>query len=311
MPCRVTSLELDEPLGGTASLALCWLLLEHPGPWGAKALAPDRFPPLLAQAIKAHADRHGVRVNLIRRPLRDRLAKRPHAYSGPSRAICVHTGPEDPWIGQVELGDIRDVLSLDLGSLARGERAGLHPHSEPLFAVCTHARKDACCATYGRPVAAALAAEYPDQTWETTHLGGHRFAGNLAAFPHGLYFGRLDAEQALTAAAAYRDGQVHPEHYRGRSCWPGPIQAAEIWLRENTGVREVDAVRVLGGDLRIGRERVDFAVEHPDRALAGTWAVRLHIGVHERPRPLSCGSDELETVPHYELLGLARTAQPC
>ncbi|MGQ0632197.1 MAG: sucrase ferredoxin [Sporichthyaceae bacterium] len=310
VPCRVASLNLDEPLLGTASLAMSWLLLEHPGPWGSKALSPDRFPPLLGQALKAESDRHGIRVNLIRRPVRDRALQRPHAYSGPSRAILVHTGPGQPWIEQVALDDIRDALSLDLAALARGERSGLDPHPDPLFAICAHTRKDPCCAVKGRPVAAALAARYPELTWETTHLGGDRFAGNLVCFPHGLYFGRLDAEAALSAAAAYCQGQVTSAHYRGRTCWPGPVQAAEMWLREQLGLHEIDAVTVLGGDLRIGRERVDFAVAHPDRAVAGTWAVRLRIDVDERLRSLSCGSEELETVPSYVLLGTARTAQP-
>ncbi|MGQ0625200.1 MAG: sucrase ferredoxin [Sporichthyaceae bacterium] len=305
----MTSLDHDEPLLGTASLAMSWLLLEHPGPWGPKALSPDRLPPLLAAAIKAQADRHGIRVNLIRRPARERTRGREHTYSGPSRAVLVHTGPGPSWIEQVALDDIRDVLALDLAALARGERSGLDPHPDPLFAVCAHTTKDPCCAVRGRPVAAALAARYPELTWESTHLGGDRFAGNLACFPHGLYFGRLDADAALMAAAAYREGRIHPDHYRGRTCWPGPVQAAEIWLREHLDVRGVDALTVLGGDLRSGRERVDFAVDHPERAVHGTWAVRLRIDIDARARPLSCGSDQHETVPRFVMLGMARTAQ--
>jgi hypothetical protein len=50
---------------------------------------------------------------------------------------------------------------------------------EPIYLVCTHGRHDACCAVRGRPVAAALAAAYPERTWECSHIGGDRFAANV------------------------------------------------------------------------------------------------------------------------------------
>ena len=36
--CATVSRDLDEPIAGTAATARTWLLLEQPGPWGAKAL---------------------------------------------------------------------------------------------------------------------------------------------------------------------------------------------------------------------------------------------------------------------------------
>ena len=46
----------------------------------------------------------------------------------------------------------------------------------PLLLVCTHGRRDACCAQFGRPTAMALARRYGTAVWETTHVGGDRFA---------------------------------------------------------------------------------------------------------------------------------------
>ena len=61
--------------------------------------------------------------------------------------------------------------------------------------------------------AAALSAAYPDQTWEVSHIGGDRYAGNALVLPDGLYLGRLDADSAVAAAravealfGAYADG---------------------------------------------------------------------------------------------------------
>ncbi|HEU5385864.1 MAG TPA: sucrase ferredoxin [Streptosporangiaceae bacterium] len=42
--------------------------------------------------------------------------------------------------------------------------------------VCTNGKRDRCCAVRGRPVAAAIADATGWDTWESSHLGGHRFA---------------------------------------------------------------------------------------------------------------------------------------
>ena len=75
--------------------------------------------------------------------------------------------------------------------------------------VCTHGVHDTCCAIRGRPVAAALAAEWPGQVWECSHVGGDRFAPNVVVLPDGFYYGNLDPESAVrhrTAAPGRRRG---------------------------------------------------------------------------------------------------------
>src|SRR4029453_5830608 len=67
-------------------------------------------------------------------------------------------------------------------------------------------RHGACCAERGRPVAAALAQAHPEETWEVSHIGGDRFAGNLLVLPNGLYYGRLDPGPALAAPGPPRSG---------------------------------------------------------------------------------------------------------
>ena len=68
------------------------------------------------------------------------------------------------------------------------ERRG---EQRPLFLVCVHGRREVCCAVRGRPVAQALAARWPGQTWECSHLGGDRFAPNVLVVPDGTTYGRL------------------------------------------------------------------------------------------------------------------------
>src|SRR5690606_7696048 len=115
------------------------------------------------------------------------------------------------------LGDIHEVLDLDLAALGAGRSPGLTRVDDSLFCVCTHGRHDACCAERGRPVAAALEAAHPEQTWEVSHIGGDRFAANMVVLPHGLYYGRLDAVSALGVAGTHLAGGLDLDHLRGRS----------------------------------------------------------------------------------------------
>ncbi len=174
-----------------------------------------------------------------------------------------------------------DVFDLDLAALAAGRRPGLDPVDEPLFVVCTHGRHDPCCAERGRPVASALAGADADATWESTHVGGDRFAGNVVAFPHGWYFGRVVPGDAPRIASAYRDGRLDLEHARGRSCDPTDVQAAELALRLDRRIDGLDDVhpvrRVRDGDRRT------VAFETP-----GGRAEVVVERAGAVPRPLTC-----------------------
>jgi hypothetical protein len=127
-----------------------------------------------------------------------------------------------------------------LEALAAGQRpaAGI-PEPGPLFLVCTHGRRDRCCARFGVPLARDLAARYPAEVWETTHVDGHRFAANLVILPHGLYYGPVDAPAAPAAVDAYQRGEITARGYRGRNGQDTPLQEAECALlcrRGNLGI---------------------------------------------------------------------------
>ena len=179
--CSHASEAAGEPLLGTASTITNWLLVEHPGPWGERALHGARLPDGLGATLLGRERELRIRVLLIRRHGR--------AAGGAPACFAIHTGPDRPWMERADLNDARDVAALDLDALGSGRSVGLTPVDTALFAVCTHGRRDPCCAERGRPLASALSQAYPDQTWESTHIGGDRFAGNMIAFPHGFYLG--------------------------------------------------------------------------------------------------------------------------
>ena len=284
--CSAESLARDEPLAGTASTVRSWLLLEHAGPWGVDAFVDARLPNGFGAELLARCRAAGVRPLLIRRV---------RATSPSGTCFVMRSGPEPPWIERTRLDSIRRALELDLDALGRGERIGLEPRSDPLFLVCTHGRHDPCCAERGRPLARSLADAFPDETWECSHIGGDRFAGNVVAFPHGLYFGRVGADDGPRVAAAYGGGRIDLEHYRGRSCEPMPVQAAEHALRVERGLNGLDAVEFEGVQRDGDRVFATF--------LVGSERVIVRLVVERsQPRFLTCRSAAEEQPPSYRVL---------
>lgn len=276
---------------GTASTVRSWLLLEDPGPWGRDALRDARLPRGIGPDLLRRCRVAGVRPLLIRRARTGELA----APDDGVACFAIRSGPEPPWIERVRLGGVSDALDLDLRALGRGERLGYPQQEEPIFLVCTHGRRDVCCAERGRPLAHALTAAYPEQTWESSHLGGDRFAGNLVAFPHGLYFGRVRAEDGADVARAYTEGMVPLDHLRGRSCHPMPVQAAEHALRVREGLVGVDDVSLEQAEQRDGVVTASF--ETP----SGRFVVAIEMDRSE-PSFLTCQSRLEERAPTYRVL---------
>jgi hypothetical protein len=124
--------------------------------------------------------------------------------------------------------------------------------AEPMVLVCTHGVRDACCAVRGRPIAATLARALPDEVWECTHLGGHRFAGTLLSLPDGACFGRLEPETVLGVVAAHREGRADAAHLRGSTRFAPAVQAALVAALTAHGPASVDDVTpgvvVVDGD---------------------------------------------------------------
>ena len=295
----MASLESDEPLAATAASARTWLLWEQPGPWGAKALTDSRLDPDLGRALQRVGDAHGVRTALIRRPGRhaDRDGARPR------RAYLAHTLPGRSWLFTALLNGPDELLALDHAALGAGDPAGLPSgwiahEGNPLVLVCTNGRRDRCCALQGRPLAAELAASGSGDVWETTHLGGHRFAPTLLVLPHGYAYGRIDAPGVKNVLAATREGQVATKHCRGRSAWGRPGQAADLAVREHTGERRADAV-LVGAEEASGAGQWLVSVTHTD---GRSWRVTVAAETGP-PSAASCGATP-KPAQHMRVTGM-------
>ena len=247
--CSAASASREEPACGSASTVRAFLLVENDGPWGVDALRDSRLPTHVKSALGARARAAGVRVLLVRR----------HRAMGPRgglRVMAAWSDPSAPWLEKATVTGPEALLDVDVESLGRGTSPGLTASDEPVFAVCTHGRHDACCAELGRPTAAALSASHPDLTWEVSHVGGDRFAANVLVLPDGLYYGRVPAAAASALADRHLAGHVDLDLLRGRSSFDVPAQVAEVAVRREARETRRGVVRVLsatraGGDVAV------------------------------------------------------------
>jgi hypothetical protein len=233
--CSEVSLENAEPLAATASRVDHWILVEYRGLWSHDALAGSG----LSDQVKQH-----LRDQAAARPRTKLLfVRRTQRRGQPGLAVLWGSSPERGGeLYHAELEGYEDLLELDL--TAPGD-----PLGHPLLLVCTHGKHDRCCARYGRPLYLALAEQAEeDWVWQSSHVGGDRFAGNVVFLPEGLYFGRVGAGEAWPVLDEFLAGRIHREHYRGRACYSFPAQAAERVVREATGLSGIDDLELVAHD---------------------------------------------------------------
>ncbi|QEV20690.1 sucrase ferredoxin [Streptomyces alboniger] len=281
--CATASRDLDEPLAGTAATARTWLLVEQPGPWGAKALTSSHLAPEVGRALERAAEGTGVRVALIRRP-----GRHADCHAPPRHEVYVaHTAPGHTWVRSEVVEDPRRLLDLDFAALGAGDHGGFGtPYmGAPLALVCTNGKRDRCCALLGRPLAAELAAAGEEGAWEITHLGGHRFSPTLLVLPYGYAYGRTGAHAVKEILEAVRAGRVIAEGCRGNSAWERPGQAAELAVRTSTGEDAAGVLAVVAAEGAAPRWEVTVA--HAD---GRRWRVTVAQGTSRPPRPESCGA---------------------
>ena len=185
----------------------------------------------MAAPLADHARSHRVRVILARRPGDMRRGGDRHVF-------LAHTGAERRWIEQLDVPAAHPerLLDLDLGPLAFPDPPGLgDPGPAGLALVCTNGRHDPCCADLARPVVRALVAAGVPDVWESSHVGGDRFAANVVSLPDGVYYGRVEPDDAPALLAAHRAGTIDLAHYRGRSHLPPLVQAADLYAAPASG----------------------------------------------------------------------------
>jgi len=280
--CSEYARQLAEPLAGTAPVAAAWLVVEQPGPWGRDAPTSSHLDHALGAALAGRTEGLSVKVLLARRV--GHHADH-HGRPAPRNVWAAWTGGVTGLGARLEhavLEDPRALLDLDLAGLAQGRPLGLGTLAESLALVCTNSRRDLCCALAGRPVAERLAERFPGRVWESSHVGGHRFAPTVVSLPLGAVHGGPEAADLALASC------------RGRAALDRPAQAAELAvLRARAAVAPYPLeVRPAGP----GRWVVDPGGE--------PTLVAVHAERQLPARPESCGKEPVTPVAYRaEILG--------
>jgi hypothetical protein len=291
--CSQYSLDAGEPIRGTATRADIWMALEYTGPWGARAFPESD----LSEAVKAHVTAFqeataNTRIQFIRRP---------HRYEpSPIHFFFTIANRVEPRLYGFEFDRYDDLLDLDLTALSAGDSSfDAHRRDDRLFFTCVNGLRDACCARFGRPVHEAVEGEAGGAAWQCTHIGGHRLGPNLLFLPHALSYGRGTPEAAGRLVRGYRAGEVVLEHLRGRTIYDRPVQAAEHFIREQTGDLRIDAYTLVDAS-QTGDERWTVRMEG-----AGGDVYRMDVEARPLPEQVfkTCNSDAPSVVDHFYPLG--------
>lgn len=293
LTCSLASLQAGEQLFGTAPQIKIWLLLEFNEPLTAQALVDNHLPePVRAYMNTLQKSIPGSRLLLIQQGKARRQSK-------VSFFICTSSN-SSPVLLEYNLDDYRDLMDLNLEALASGAYQEQAVRQEPLYLVCTNGKRDACCASLGAPFYRRLAALEPQNTWQCSHVGGHRFAANAIYLPYGIYFGRLQAAQADDFIHACQEKQLLSEYYRGRAAYPAHVQAAEYYLHQQQPGLRLDAL-ALEQVQETGQQ--SWQVNFHSRESAALYSIQLAACPSEYEVFENCGkSHELSRKTQYHLL---------
>ena len=315
--CADAARARGEPVAASAARYRRYLLLEVPGPWGKSALDERHLTAPVARSLARAAADANANVLLIRRPGRQRPASASAAGAGSAGSgrrawAMADTAPEAERVlwGSWDTPD--DLLRLDLAAALPDTAAASGPQRVAL--ICTNGKRDLCCATRGRPVAETLAAVPGWDSWESTHLGGHRFAATTMLLPTGDMFGWLDPPTAVAAVERFDAGQLLLSHYRGRSGQPVPVQAALHAAAVRLGDSRRHAFRLAGVKQVTGAKSDDaelweVLVSHlAERGTDVTYLVTVARGTPS-PALLSCLDESPKAEARYEAISVTRAGR--
>jgi len=281
---------IPEPLYGTLSEVDIYFLLEYNGVWGSHVTDDHSISPEVMTALRQVK---GAKTLFIRQPGQSGWADNKISFY----VAVASSAP--PRLYSIELQSYEHLLDLNLAEIIAGDFT--EPTTEPLYAVCTNGKRDICCSKYGVALAEAMAQEVGSSVWRISHLGGHRFAATMLCLPYGIGYGYLDAAHASQVIESYTNQDILLDHYRGRSTYPQPAQAADYFLRKEKNLVGIDAVRYLRLEETAEKQwQVLLETTHD----AADFLVDVQQVMSEYTVVKTSGDEQAVHVPRFKLIGI-------
>ncbi len=242
--CSEAARAAAAPLQGSAIHVDLWLGVEYPRAWKAKALQDNDLPAPVRQALDAlpaavaQAAGRRLRVQFIKQAASSDAAG--------LRLLLADCAEGNVRLQMATFEHYRDLTDLVAADLIDHQLPGGEPVDEAHYLVCTNGQRDVCCARFGLPLYEALRAEFGQRVWQTTHVGGHRYAPNLLCLPAGIMYGFVMPDEGVQVVQGFERQLLSLRHLRGRTCHPPVVQAAEYFLREAEGQHANAAYRFEG-----------------------------------------------------------------
>lgn len=296
--CAEMSAVAGEPIFATAVQVDVWICLEYRAPWKSKALADNVLPAAVKDWLQQTVEQLAG-VGLKARPQFIKRASR--GADAPLHLFVARNDAVGSVVWQFNAMDYDAYLDLDVLTLLQDEVAFEgYRREEPLFLVCTNGKRDRCCASLGMPVYTRFAELAPEATWQTTHLGGHRFAATLQVLPDAICYGRVGVDDVPEIIAAQAEHRLLVEHLRGSTAQAPEVQAADYFLRREEGLDRLVDLQFDG----VSRDGEATVV----RFLKGVTGDRRTVTVAEDRTdiviPTSCGDETAKPVTSYKLVAL-------
>lgn len=286
--CKDSSLAANEPLAGTAPRVHVWFLLEYWGTWHYEAFEQSDLSSIVRDWLAAQ----------LKAIPNSRLVFIKQQPKSPAEGFFFYVAVSKdtkPTLHKIHLESYEDLIVLDLTGIITNDIAYKYTEShEKLFLVCTNGKRDVCCARDGGKQHQAMAAIGGKEIWQSSHLGGHRFAPTGVALPYGAYYGRFSPDDSHQLIEDYRHDRLTLPFFRGRTCFTPFEQAAEHFVRSALNLPAIDELQ------RIASARVNedqWIVQF--RTVADGGVHRVRVFKRDLPTPVYKNSADAEPETVY------------
>ncbi|WP_414754976.1 sucrase ferredoxin [Anabaena sp. CCY 9910] len=228
--CSDYTRKVEEDIIGSATDYQTYILVECPQPWLKDAFSSRWVPNNLQMLVEE--------VYKAKLPIRFLLIANDLTHKADHTTLLIYQKQEGLSHGylkhEFKLTHIEQVAGVVKQWLwGKRPESDIETNITRDILVCTHGSYDKCCARYGNSFyfhANATIANLQLENvriWQSTHIGGHRFAPTAIDLPEGRYYGLLDQDSFLSILTRTGDIQSLRKVYRGWGILPPVIQVLE------------------------------------------------------------------------------------